>query len=117
MLFDGSVNIILIFLNIGVLVLIGGIFLGGLIVVGEVILRLVNGLCIVYGNYGFFIWNDGLNIYFMLIDLGNSFGMYNSLRLFIISNYIGNVIIVIKLNVSGGIIGFLLGNVSIVIKL
>ncbi|EEY6569218.1 phage tail protein, partial [Escherichia coli] len=91
--FDGSANITLTPSNIGALALTGGTLPGGLTAAGEVISRSANGLRIAYGNYGFFIRNDGSNTYFMLTDSGNSLGTYNSLRPFIISNHTGNVTI------------------------
>lgn len=103
MSFDGSANITLTPSNIGALALTGGTLSGGLTAAGEVISRSANGLRIAYGNYGFFIRNDGSNTYFMLTDSGNSLGTHNSLRPFIISNHTGNVTIATKLNASGGI--------------
>ncbi|HFU4343664.1 TPA: tail fiber protein, partial [Escherichia coli] len=115
--FDGSANITLTPSNIGALALTGGTLSGGLTAAGEVISRSANGLRIAYGNYGFFIRNDGLNTYFMLTDSGNRLGTYNSLRPFIISNHTGNVTIATKLNASGGITGSLSGNASTATKL
>ncbi|HBB3322930.1 TPA: phage tail protein, partial [Escherichia coli] len=62
--FDGSANITLTPSNIGALALTGGTLSGGLTAAGEVISRSANGLRIAYGNYGFFIRNDGSNTYF-----------------------------------------------------
>ncbi|HAJ9949511.1 TPA: hypothetical protein GXC67_04665 [Shigella sonnei] len=115
--FDGSANITLTPSNIGALALTGGTLSGGLTAAGEVISRSANGLRIAYGNYGFFIRNDGSNTYFMLTDSGNSLGTHNSLRPFIISNHTGNVTIATKLNASGGITGSLSGNASTATKL
>ncbi|EFI4547076.1 hypothetical protein GXH65_21365 [Escherichia coli] len=115
--FDGSANITLTPSNIGALALTGGTLSGGLTAAGEVISRSANGLRIAYGNYGFFIRNDGSNTYFMLTDSGNSLGTHNSLRQFIISNHTGNVTIATKLNASGGITGSLSGNASTATKL
>ncbi|MCI3769956.1 prophage tail fiber N-terminal domain-containing protein [Escherichia coli] len=115
--FDGSANITLTPSNIGALALTGGTLSGGLTAAGEVISRSANGLRIAYGNYGFFIRNDGSNTYFMLTDSGNSLGTHNSLRPFIISNHTGNVTIETKLNASGGITGSLSGNASTATKL
>lgn len=115
--FDGSANITLTPSNIGALALTGGTLSGGLTAAGEIISKSANGLRIAYGNYGFFIRNDGSNTYFMLTDSGNSLGTYNSLRPFIISNSTGNVTIATKLNASGGIIGSLSGNASTATKL
>lgn len=115
--FDGSANITLTPSNIGALALTGGTLSGGLTTAGEIISKSANGLRIAYGNYGFFIRNDGSNTYFMLTDSGNSLGTYNSLRPFIISNSTGNVTIATKLNASGGITGSLSGNASTATKL
>ncbi|MCJ7916232.1 phage tail protein, partial [Escherichia coli] len=115
--FDGSANITLTPSNIGALALTGGTLSGGLTAAGEIISKSANGLRIAYGNYGFFIRNDGSNTYFMLTDSGNSLGTYNSLRPFIISNSTGNVTIATKLNASGGITGSLSGNASTATKL
>ncbi|EPX8516500.1 prophage tail fiber N-terminal domain-containing protein [Shigella sonnei] len=115
--FDGSANITLTPSNIGALALTGGTLSGGLTAAGEVISRSANGLRIAYGNYGFFIRNDGSNTYFMLTDSGNSLGTHNRLRPFIISNHTGNVTIATKLNASGGITGSLSGNASTATKL
>ncbi|HHQ8902075.1 TPA: prophage tail fiber N-terminal domain-containing protein [Escherichia coli] len=115
--FDGSANITLTPSNIGALALTGGTLSGGLTAAGEVISRSANGLRIAYGNYGFFIRNNGSNTYFMLTDSGNSLGTHNSLRPFIISNHTGNVTIATKLNASGGITGSLSGNASTATKL
>ena len=39
-----------------------------------------NGLRIAYGNYGFFIRNDGGSTYLMLTTSGDKFGTWNGLR-------------------------------------
>ncbi|WP_438791134.1 tail fiber protein, partial [Escherichia coli] len=58
--------------DVGALPLSGGALTGGLTAAGEIISKSANGLRIAYGNYGFFIRNDGSNTYFMLTDSGNS---------------------------------------------
>ncbi|HFL1443633.1 TPA: hypothetical protein ACG1P2_005515, partial [Escherichia coli] len=63
--------------DVGALPLSGGALTGGLTAAGEIISKSANGLRIAYGNYGFFIRNDGSNTYFMLTDSGNSLGTYN----------------------------------------
>ncbi len=103
--------------DVGALPITGGNLNGGLTATGEIISKSANGLRIAYGNYGFFIRNDGSNTYFMLTDSGNSLGTYNSLRPFIISNSTGNVTIATKLNASSGITGSLSGNASTATKL
>ncbi|HCO1959103.1 TPA: tail fiber protein, partial [Escherichia coli] len=70
--------------DVGALPLSGGALTGGLTAAGEIISKSANGLRIAYGNYGFFIRNDGSNTYFMLTDSGNSLGTYNRLRPLII---------------------------------
>ncbi|WP_250187663.1 tail fiber protein, partial [Escherichia coli] len=62
--------------DVGALPITGGNLNGGLTATGEIISKSANGLRIAYGNYGFFIRNDGSNTYFMLTDSGNSLGTY-----------------------------------------
>ncbi|MEI9646628.1 phage tail protein, partial [Escherichia coli] len=71
------------------------------IVNGEVISKSANGLRIAYGNYGFFIRNDGSNTYFMLTNSGDNMGAYNGLRPLWINNATGAVSMGRGLNVSG----------------
>ncbi|EFO1496967.1 phage tail protein [Escherichia coli] len=71
------------------------------IVNGEVISKSANGLRIAYGNYGFFIRNDGSNTYFMLTNSGDNMGTYNGLRPLWINNATGAVSMGSGLNVSG----------------
>ncbi|WP_252152981.1 tail fiber protein, partial [Escherichia coli] len=54
--------------DVGALPITGGNLKGGLTATGEIISKSANGLRIAYGNYGFFIRNDGSNTYFMLTD-------------------------------------------------
>ncbi|HGV5677160.1 TPA: phage tail protein, partial [Escherichia coli] len=103
--------------DVGALPLSGGALTGGLTAAGEIISKSANGLRIAYGNYGFFIRNDGSNTYFMLTDSGNSLGTYNRLRPLIISNANGAVTIGNGLNVTGGINGSLNGNAATATKL
>ncbi len=103
--------------DVGALSLSGGALTGGLTAAGEIISKSANGLRIAYGNYGFFIRNDGSSTYFMLTDSGNSLGTYNSLRPLIINNANGAVMIGNGLNVTGGINGSLNGNASTATKL
>lgn len=103
--------------DVGALPITGGNLNGGLTATGEIISKSANGLRIAYGNYGFFIRNDGSNTYFMLTDSGNSLGTYNSLRPLIINNANGTVTIGNGLNVTGGINGSLNGNASTATKL
>ncbi|HAY4163723.1 TPA: phage tail protein [Escherichia coli] len=71
------------------------------IVNGQVISKSANGLRIAYGNYGFFIRNDGSNTYFMLTNSGDNMGTYNGLRPLWINNATGAVSMGRGLNVSG----------------
>ncbi|EFB2099231.1 tail fiber protein [Escherichia coli] len=103
--------------DVGALPLSGGALTGGLTAAGEIISKSANGLRIAYGNYGFFIRNDGSNTYFMLTDSGNSLGTYNRLRPLIIKNANGAVTIGNGLNVTGGINGSLNGNAATATKL
>ncbi|HGU7778349.1 TPA: phage tail protein [Escherichia coli] len=73
------------------------------IVNGEVISKSANGLRIAYGNYGFFIRNDGSNTYFMLTNSGNNMGTYNGLRPLWINNATGAVSMGHDLDVTGDI--------------
>ncbi|HGW7306003.1 TPA: tail fiber protein, partial [Escherichia coli] len=93
--------------DVGALPTTGGTLTGGLTAAGEIISKSANGLRIAYGNYGFFIRNNGSNTYFMLTDSGNSLGTYNRLRPLIINNANGAVTIGNGLNVTGGINGSL----------
>ncbi|WP_213053394.1 tail fiber protein [Escherichia coli] len=103
--------------DVGALPITGGNLNGGLTATGEIISKSANGLRIAYGNYGFFIRNDGLNTYFMLTNSGNSLGTYNNLRPLIINNANGTVTIGNGLNVTGGINGSLNGNAATATKL
>ncbi|HGW6527889.1 TPA: tail fiber protein [Escherichia coli] len=103
--------------DVGALPLSGGTLSGGLTSSGEIVSKYANGFRIAYGNYGFFIRNDGSSTYFMLTDSGNSLGIYNSLRPLIINNANGAVRIGNGLNVTGGINGSLNGNASTATKL
>ncbi|WP_412101521.1 tail fiber protein [Escherichia coli] len=103
--------------DVGALPITGGNLNGGLTATGEIISRSANGLRIAYGNYGFFIRNDGSNTYFMLTNSGNSLGTYNNLRPLIINNANGTVTIGNGLNVTGGINGSLNGNAATATKL
>ncbi|EHQ8955307.1 tail fiber protein, partial [Escherichia coli] len=47
---------------------------------GEITSLSANGLRIAYGNYGFFIRNDGGSTYLMLTASGDKFGTWNGLR-------------------------------------
>ncbi|MFK8661706.1 hypothetical protein ACI74T_06770 [Escherichia coli] len=103
--------------DVGALPITGGNLNGGLTATGEIISKSANGLRIAYGNYGFFIRNDGSHTYFMLTDSGNSLGTFNRLRPLIINNANGTVTIGNGLNVTGGINGSLTGNASTATKL
>ncbi|EPM7029699.1 hypothetical protein ACTPJS_004650 [Escherichia coli] len=99
--FDGSKDINLTPEDIDALPITGGTLTGGLTVDGEIVSKSGNGFRIVQGDYGFFIRNDGSNTYFMLTNLGDSLGTWNSLRPLIINNASGAVSIGNGLNVTG----------------
>lgn len=103
--------------DVGALSLSGGALTGGLTAAGEIISKSANGLRIAYGNYGFFIRNDGSNTYFMLTASGDTLGSWNGLRPIIINNTSGAVTIGNELNVTGGINGSLNGNAATATKL
>ncbi|WP_432805465.1 tail fiber protein [Escherichia coli] len=89
--------------DVGALPLSGGSLTGGLTAAGEIISKSANGLRIAYGNYGFFIRNDGSSTYFMLTASGDNLGTWNSLRPLTINNANGAVSIGNGLNVTGDI--------------
>ncbi|HFO7706929.1 TPA: phage tail protein [Escherichia coli] len=103
--------------DVGALPLSGGALTGGLTAAGEIISKSANGLRIAYGNYGFFIRNDGLDTYFMLTASGDTLGSWNGLRPITINNTSGSVSIRNGLNVTGGINGSLNGNAATATKL
>ncbi|MDL8237690.1 phage tail protein, partial [Escherichia coli] len=72
--------------HVGALPTTGGSLTGGLTAAGEIISESANGLRIAYGNYGFFIRNDGSSTYFMLTNSGDSLGTWNSLIPLTINN-------------------------------
>ncbi|EFU0704746.1 phage tail protein [Escherichia coli] len=89
--------------DVGALPLSGGALTGGLTAAGEIISKSANGLRIAYGNYGFFIRNDGSSTYFMLTASGDNLGTWSSLRPLTINNANGAVSIGNGLNVTGDI--------------
>ncbi len=89
--------------DVGALPLSGGALTGGLTAAGEIISKSANGLRIAYGNYGFFIRNDGSSTYFMLTNSGDSLGTWNSLRPLTINNANGAVSIGNGLTVYGSV--------------
>ncbi|HDZ7059504.1 TPA: tail fiber protein [Escherichia coli] len=58
---------------------------------GEITSLSANGLRVAYGNYGFFIRNDGGSTYLMLTASGDKFGTWNGLRPLTINNANGGV--------------------------
>ncbi|EKQ3315010.1 tail fiber protein [Escherichia coli] len=70
---------------------------------GEITSLSANGLRIAYGNYGFFIRNDGGSIYLMLTASGDKFGTWNGLRPLTINNANGGVSMGHGLRVTGDI--------------
>ncbi|EOW5741005.1 tail fiber protein [Escherichia coli H45] len=103
--------------DVGALPLSGGTLSGGLTSSGEIVSKYANGFRIAYGNYGFFIRNDGSSTYFMLTASGDNLGSWNSLRPLIINNANGAVTIGNGLNVTGGVNGSLNGNAATATKL
>ena len=89
--------------DVGALPLSGGALTGGLTAAGEIISKSANGLRIAYGNYGFFIRNDGSSTYFMLTASGDNLGTWNSLRPLTINNANGAVSIGNGLTVYGSV--------------
>ncbi|WP_425333107.1 tail fiber protein [Escherichia coli] len=89
--------------DVGALPLSGGSLTGGLTAAGEIISKSANGLRIAYGNYGFFIRNDGSSTYFMLTASGDNLGTWNSLRPLTINNANGAVSIGNGLTVYGSV--------------
>lgn len=70
---------------------------------GEITSLSANGLRIAYGNYGFFIRNDGGSTYLMLTAYGDKFGTWNGLRPLTINNANGGVSMGHGLSVTGDI--------------
>lgn len=73
---------------------------------GEVITNSANAFRSKQGNYGFFIRNDGSNVYFMLTNSGDSGGSWNGLRPLSIACgsgavQVGNGLTANTLNVTG----------------
>ncbi|MDM4983385.1 tail fiber protein [Escherichia coli] len=71
---------------------------------GEITSLRANGLRIAYGNYGFFIRNDGGSTYLMLTASGDKFGTWNGLRPLTINNANGGVSMGHGLSVTGDIV-------------
>ncbi|EMO8524748.1 tail fiber protein [Escherichia coli] len=103
--------------DVGALPLSGGTLSGGVTSSGEIVSKYANGFRIAYGNYGFFIRNDGANTYFLLTASGDTLGSWNGLRPITINNTSGAVSIGNGLNVTGGVNGSLNGNASTATKL
>ncbi|EMK8097644.1 tail fiber protein [Escherichia coli] len=71
---------------------------------GEITSLSANGLRIAYGNYGFFIRNDGGSTYLMLTASGDKFGTWNGLRPLTINNANGGASMGHGLSVTGDIV-------------
>ncbi|XTZ36757.1 phage tail protein [Salmonella enterica] len=69
---------------------------------GEIISTSPNGFRIAYGNYGFFIRNDGGVTYFLLTAAGDRLGTWSNLRPLRIDNTSGAVTVGNGLSVNGG---------------
>lgn len=76
---------------------------GKLRAAGEITSTSTNAFRAVYGNYGFFLRNDGRYTYFMLTASGDQYGSYNALRPLYVSNTTGKVYMGNGLSVSNGI--------------
>ncbi|EJG5508629.1 tail fiber domain-containing protein [Salmonella enterica] len=70
---------------------------------GEITSLSANGLRVAYGNYGFFIRNDGGTTYFLLTASGDKYGSWNALRPLSINNASGAVSMGNGLSVGGGV--------------
>lgn len=70
---------------------------------GEITSLSANGLRVAYGNYGFFIRNDGGTTYFLLTASGDKFGSWNALRPMYINNASGAVTMGNGLSLAGGL--------------
>ncbi|ECZ7008534.1 hypothetical protein F8X90_02675 [Salmonella enterica] len=70
---------------------------------GEITSLSANGLRVAYGNYGFFIRNDGGTTYFLLTASGDKFGGWNALRPMHINNATGAVTMGNGLTLGGGL--------------
>jgi hypothetical protein len=60
-------------------------------VAGSIVSKAADGFRIAYGNYGFFIRNDGGTTYFLLTNSGDQMGTWNGLRPLTINNGTGQV--------------------------
>lgn len=58
---------------------------------GSIVSKAADGFRIAYGNYGFFIRNDGGTTYFLLTNSDDSMGTWNGLRPLTINNGTGQV--------------------------
>lgn len=89
--------------DVGALPLSGGTLSGGLTAAGDIISRSANAYRAAYGNYGFFIRNDGRNTYFLLTASGDPLGSWNALRPITIANASGAVSMGNGLSVGRGV--------------
>lgn len=60
---------------------------------GEIKTTNANAFRAIYNDYGFFIRNDGYDVYFMLTNKGDAHGSWNSLRPIVIHNETGDTAI------------------------
>lgn len=60
---------------------------------GEIRTTNANAFRAMYNDYGFFIRNDGYDVYFMLTNKGDAHGNWNSLRPIVIHNETGDIAI------------------------
>ncbi|EHG9310282.1 phage tail protein [Salmonella enterica] len=70
---------------------------------GEVVSNSANALRAAYGDYGFFIRNDGGTTYFLLTASGDKYGSWNALRPMYINNASGAVTMGNGLTLGGGL--------------
>lgn len=70
---------------------------------GEFTSKSANAFRAISGNYGFFIRNDGANVYFMLTNSGDQTGGFNGLRPLAINNTSGQVTIGEGLIIAKGV--------------
>lgn len=70
---------------------------------GEIISVSANAFRAIYGNYGFFIRNDGANVYFMCTNSGNPSGTWNNFRPLTINLSNGDVSTGEHLSVAAGL--------------
>ena len=110
--FDGTGDVSWSVDEIGAIPLGGSLGISGTLrTTGEFQTTSANGLRLVYGDYGFFIRNDGNNTYFMLTNSGDQYGGWNDFRPMMINHNTGHVFF------GNGLTGDVTGNASTATKL